>query len=221
MKTAAFIPVKLNNDRFPGKNLKAFDGGKPLLTCILDTALQVKSIDEVYVYCSSESVAEYLPAGVALLKRPQSLDLSATSITEVFSLFTKTVEADIYTLLHATSPFVSAESIESGVQAVLSGAHDSALAVKRHNGFLWRGGRPVNYDVCHIPRTQDMEPFYTETSGFYIFTKELAAQRRRVGNQPFLVEVTDIEAMDIDEAIDFEIANAVFKHIFLKGEQHP
>lgn len=31
MKTIAFVPVKLNNERLPGKNLKKFSDGTPLV----------------------------------------------------------------------------------------------------------------------------------------------------------------------------------------------
>ena len=30
MKVTAFVPMKLNNERLPGKNTKAFTNGKPL-----------------------------------------------------------------------------------------------------------------------------------------------------------------------------------------------
>jgi len=217
MKTVAFIPIKLNNERLPGKNIRRFDNGEPLLTYILSTALHINAIDDIYVYCSSEQILEYLPQGVKFLKRPISLDSFNTSITEVIASFTETISADVYTLLHATSPFISVKSIEAGLQSVQNGVHDSALAVYRHYDFLWRGGVPENYDVHNVPRTQDLEPFYTETSGFFIFTKALAAQKRRVGDRPFLVEVSKIEAIDIDESIDFDIANAILNHILLKG----
>ena len=216
MKTVAFIPIKLNNERLPGKNLKRFDNGDPLITYILNTALKVNLLENVYVYCSSENVRDYLPTGVTFLERPSSLDLSSTSITDVFSAFARAITADVYTLLHATSPFVSTGSIERGLKAVQSSEYDSALAVKRHYDFLWRCGKAVNYDVLNIPRTQDLEPFFTETAGLYIFTKTLAEQRRRIGDKPFLVEVSDIEAIDINEPVDFEIANAVYNHIIIR-----
>ena len=41
MKTVAFVPIKLNNERFPGKNVKPFTGGKPLIAyadAIIETA---------------------------------------------------------------------------------------------------------------------------------------------------------------------------------------
>ena len=217
MKTIAYIPVKLNNERLPGKNTKAFENGEPLLKYIIKTALQADIFDDIYVYCSSEKVVEHIPDGVKFLKRPQVLDSSNVSITEVTATFTHSVKADIYTLLNTTSPFLSSTSIKNGIVAIQKDTHDSALSVKRYNAFLWQGNKPINYDIYNIPRTQDLEPFFVETTGLYVFTKELAMQRRRVGDTPCLIEVSDIESLDIDNPIDFEIANAVFNHIVKKN----
>jgi len=216
MRTVAFIPIKLNSERLPGKNIKCFDNGEPLVVYPLKTALKVEAFDEIYVYCSSEEIIRYLPDGVKFLKRPTSLDLSSTSISEVISMFVQAVDADIYALMHATAPFLHENSIERGVKALKQGEHDSALAVKKHYDFIWKNGKPDNYDVHNIPRTQDLEPFYIETTGLYIFSRELAKLQRRIGDTPYLIEVSDIEAIDINEPADFEIANAIFNHILLK-----
>lgn len=215
MKIVAFVPLKLNNDRLPGKNLKPFDNGKPLLTYILNTALETPMIDEIYVYCSDESVTEFIPEGVKYLTRPSTLDQSTTSITEVISSFTQTVEADIYVLIHATAPFISVQSINAGIQAVQQG-FDSAISVKKQQEFYWIEGKPVNYDIYNIPRIQDLTPIFIETTGMYIFNSVLAKQNRRIGEKPFLVEVSDIEAVDINNPSDWDIANAIFNHIILK-----
>ena len=38
---------------------------------------------------------------------------------------------------------------------------------------------------------------------------------RRIGNNPFIVEVGEIEGIDIDEPEDFIIADAIFNHTIL------
>jgi len=218
MKVVAFVPIKLNNERLPGKNIKSFDNGRPLISYILDTASNCTAIDETYVYCSNDAIIEYIPDRINYLKRPEWLDLSSTSITDVMALFTQAVEADVYVLIHATAPFISSNSIERGVNAIKLGQYDSALSVKKHQDFLWIDGKPVNYNAENIPRIQDIEPFYIETTGMYIFTRQLAVQKRRIGERPYLVDVSDIEAVDINNGADFEIANAVFNYIILKGD---
>ncbi len=212
MKTVAFVPIKLANERLPGKNIKAFTNGNPLITYILDSLLCSSGIDEFYVYCSDESIQEYIPDGIRFLKRDSYYDLSTTSFNEVLVSFAKQVDADIYVLTHATAPFISPFSINMGVQKVKSGRFDSALAVSRFQEFLWQGGRPFNYDMDRIPRTQDLPPLYMETCGLYVYTRELIIEKqRRVGNTPYLIEVSKIEACDINEPIDFLIADAIFQ----------
>ena len=41
---------------------------------------------------------------------------------------------------------------------------------------------------------------------------------RRVGQRPYLVEVSQIEAVDIDEAEDFRIADALYRCGYLPGQ---
>ena len=68
MKVVAVVPMKLNNSRLPGKNTKAFTNGSPLCTYILKTLLNVKLIDEIYVYCSNPAILKYLPKNDWLAK---------------------------------------------------------------------------------------------------------------------------------------------------------
>ena len=213
MKTVAFVPMKTNNERLPNKNTKSLTDGKPLCRYILDTLQTIteqKAVDETYVFCSNSSVMEYAPASIKYLTRDTSLDQSSTGILDVLKSFANTVEADVYVLAHATAPFLKAKSIIQGIEAVKSGEYDSALTVLRQQDFIWKDGKPFNYSLDHIARTQDLEPMYTETTGLYIYTRKLIMEKgRRVGDKPFLIMVDKIEATDINEPIDFEIADAI------------
>ena len=53
MKVALFIPIKLNNQRLPGKNIMDL-AGRPVCDYLFQTVSQLKEIDERYVYCSDE-----------------------------------------------------------------------------------------------------------------------------------------------------------------------
>jgi CMP-N-acetylneuraminic acid synthetase len=214
MKTVAFVPLKLNNERLPDKNIKAFDNGKPLITYILETLLKVRTIDEILVFCSQNSIQKYLPQGVGYLTRSETLDSSSTKINEVIEGFVDKVDADIYILTHATAPFLSAKSISQGIDAVLSGQYDSAFSVQKLQEFLWDTKGPVNYDLTDIPRTQDLPLIYSETTGLYIFTKKLFKEyNRRIGFNPYMIEVSKIESIDINTREDFFIADAVYNKI--------
>lgn len=220
MKTIAFVPMKLNNERLPGKNTKPFTNGKPLCKYILGTLKKVKEIDEIYVYCSDPAILLYLPKGIKFLRRDPALDGSQVKINEVLRAFAEDVPADVYVLAHATAPFVKAETISKGVEAVQSDEFDSALTVFRQQDFFWMDGKPWNYDTKEIPRTQDLKPLYRETTGLYIYESRLIREEnRRIGERPMLLEADWKEAVDINNPEDFVIADAIYNYCMRKGEK--
>ena len=210
MKIVAFVPMKLNSERVKNKNIKEFDNGKPLCSYILNTLKKVKNIDEIYVYCSDEKIKKYIPKGVKYLKRSEKLDGQKVKINEVLKAFANDVDADYYLLTHATAPFISKETIEKGVEVIKEGKYDSVLSVSKIQEFLWKDGKPFNYSLDSIPRTQDLDSLYAETCGLYIYSRDLILkQNRRIGDNPYLLEVSKIEALDIDTEDDFFVSNAV------------
>ncbi len=207
MRIIAVMPIKLKNERCPGKNIRIL-GDKPLLQWELDNLKKTGLCDSINVYCSSEEVISYLPEGVNYIKRPESLDGSTTNFTQIFSMFMKEHNADIYIYAHATAPFISVDTMKSCIEAVKTGKYDSAFCAIKLQDYLWKNGEPLNFDASNIPRTQDLEPIYQETSGVYVFTKEVFEKyNRRIGKNPFIKEVSYKEAVDIDNPEDFELAD--------------
>ena len=209
MKRVAFVPIRLNSQRVEGKNLRLL-GGQPLMTYLLRSLAAAKNIDEVYVYCSNPAIQEYLPEGVRFLMRDERLDSNTTLGEEIYDAFTAEVDADIYILAHATSPFIRTSTIEDAVARVESGEYDSAFSAERVQTFAWWEGKPLNYSLEHVPRTQDLEPVYVETSAFFIFRSEVwRTLHRRIGERPYTAVTDRIESMDIDNPDDFLLAEAI------------
>lgn len=209
MKTIAIMPIKLNNERLPGKNTMEL-AGKPLLQHQLLATQQTGLADEIYVYCSDEAVCPYLPDGVRFLKRPAELDLPTSNFTQIFSSFSSSMPADIYVYVHATAPFISPETITECIEAVQSGEYDSAFCAVKIQDFLWKDGEPLNFDATNVPRSQDLDPIYRETSGVYVFTKDVfEICHRRIGKKPYIKEVSLKEAIDINNPEDFHLAEAM------------
>lgn len=219
MKTVALIPIKLDSKRIPGKNTKPFFDGTPLMHFIQKTCLKTKNIDEVYIYCSDETVKEFILPGVKFIKRPKYLDGDDINANDFIKEFMKMVDADVYVNAHTTSPFAKVATIEECVEKVLSGKYDSAFCAEAIKTFMWKDGKPINFDPNHFPRTQDLPLIYGETSIAYVFTKKsFLMHNRRLGSRPYIKEVGKIEAMDIDYPEDFEICNAIYKEM-IKNER--
>lgn len=209
MTTIAIMPIKMNNERLPGKNTKIL-GSKPLLQYELDNLAKTNLVDEIDVFCSSEEIIEYLPERVTFVKRSKELDLPTSNFTQIFEAFMNEKNADIYVYAHATAPFITVDTMKECIEAVQSGKYDSAFCAIKLQDYLWKDGEPLNFDASNVPRTQDLEPIYQETSGVYVFTKEVFEKyHRRIGKKPFIKEVSFKEAVDIDEADDFELAEVL------------
>lgn len=217
MKVVSLIPIKLNNQRLPGKNTMLLNG-RPTCDYIFETISRIDTIDEKYVYCSDDAIkpfiAPYENNGLKFLKRDTYLDGFQVKGLEIIDYFVKEVDADIYVLTHATQPFTKSSSIRNALDKVISGEYDSAFSAVVLQDYMWMNGRPFNYDVKNIVRTQDLEPIYMETGAFFIFRKEVFTKLgQRIGNNPYIYEIDQFEAVDIDTAEDFEFAKAVAMYL--------
>lgn len=220
MKTVAVIPIKMGSKRVPGKNIKPFFDGTPLMHFIQRACLDAENIDEVYIYCSDDAVVPYVLPGVKYLKRPDYLDGDDKNANDIIREFINVVDADIYVNAHTTSPFAKVSTIEECVDKVKSGEYDSAFCAEPLRTFMWENGTPINFNPDCFPRTQDLPLIYGETSIAYVFTKKsFIMNNRRLGKKPYVKEVSKIEAIDIDYPDDFEIANAIYKEVLLKDER--
>lgn len=213
MKVVSFIPIKLNNERLPGKNTLPL-GNRPMCEYIFETINKVEIIDEKYVYCSSESIKRHIPEGIKFLKRDSYLDGFQVKGLEIIDYFLKDVEADIYVLTHVTQPFTKYSSITEALEKVISGEYDSAFSAKVLQDYCWYRGKPFNYNIKDIVTTQNLEPIYIETGAFYIFTREVFKKyRQRIGVNPYIKVMEQIEAVDIDTADDYEFAKVVLEYL--------
>jgi CMP-N-acetylneuraminic acid synthetase len=213
MKVALFIPIKLNNQLLPGKNTMDLNG-KPLCDYIFNAVKDINIIDEKYVYCSDESIIPYIPDGIKFLKRDKYLDEFQVKGLELIEYFVNDVDADIYIMTHVTQPFTKSSSIITALNKVLNEGFDSAFSTIKIQDYCWYQGKPLNYNMEDMVRTQELEPIYMETGAFFIFKKEVfKTYHRRIGKNPFKFIVDSFEAIDIDTAEDFELAKAIDSYL--------
>ena len=221
MKLAALVPMRHHSQRVPGKNYRLL-AGKPLFHHILETLLAVPEIETVIVDTDSEPVMDgvrrfvstTLNAGfpnVRLIQRPEHLRADDVPMNEILLHDTAQVDADFYLQTHSTNPLLKAETISRGIQTFFANypAKDSLFSVTRLQTRLYdQFGKAINHNPLELIQTQDLPPVYEENSCMYIFTRaNLAAKRHRISDHPLMFEIDASEAWDIDEELDFEIAN--------------
>ena len=211
MKVVAYVPIKLNSIRLPGKNIKTLSDGTPLCKLLFRTLAAVNNIDDKYCFCSDEKIIDYLEPEIQFLRRSEKLDQDSVRCDEIIRSFVDIVDPDIIVLTHVTSPFLSVKTIEDCVDKVVSGKYDSAFTVARVREFLWENGQPLNFDASCTPRSQDLPEIYRETNGVFVFTRDVFEKKnRRVGDMPYLCVIDFPEIIDINEPSDFMVADAVY-----------
>jgi len=217
MKLAALVPMRHHSQRVPGKNYRPL-AGKPLFQHILETLQAVPEIDTVMVDTDSEPVMDgvrRLFPNVKLIQRPEHLRADDVPMNDILLYDTAQVQADFYLQTHSTNPLLKAETISRGIKSFLNDypKYDSLFSVTRlQTRLYWQDGRAINHNPLELLQTQDLPPVYEENSCVYLFTREnMERKKHRIGDKPFMFEIDADEAWDIDEELDFEIADFLMR----------
>jgi len=212
-KIAALIPMRHHSQRVPGKNYRPL-AGKPLYQHIVEILLTAPEVNEILVDTDSPPIIAGLRRDfpqVRVIDRPEHLRADTIPINEILLYDTTRVEADFYFQTHSTNPLLRPGTISNAIQAFLADypTHDSLFSVTRLQTRLYdQHGQALNHDPNILLQTQDLPPVYEENSCMYIFTREnLSRRRNRLGERPLMFEMDAAEAWDIDEELDFAIAD--------------
>ena len=210
-KIAALVPMRHSSERVPGKNYRDLVG-KPLYAHIIGTLLEVPEISQVVVDTDSPVIIAGLRRdfpSVVTLERPEQLRAGTVPMNEILMYDTGMVPADLYLQTHSTNPLLGAKTLSAAIRALLDSypAHDSLFGVTRVQARLWdQLTRPINHNPAILLRTQDLPPVFMENSCVYLFTRQTLEQRRnRIGERPYMFEISPAEAWDIDEESTFRI----------------
>ena len=215
-KIVALVPMRHHSERVPGKNYRPL-AGQPLYHYVVRSLLDSPLISEVVIDTDSPTIRqdaeEYFPE-VRLLERPEHLQAGTVPMNDVLLNDVSQVEADYYLQTHSTNPLLRSETITEAVGQFLENypVYDSLFSVTRLQTRLWDSvARAVNHNPAILLRTQDLPPIYEENSCLYIFTKEtLQLKHNRIGDRPLMFEIERLEAVDIDEELDFRMAEFLY-----------
>ncbi|NJP04124.1 MAG: acylneuraminate cytidylyltransferase family protein [Chloroflexaceae bacterium] len=212
----ALVPMRHQSQRVPGKNYRPL-AGKPLYHHILQKSASLSLISTVVINTDSpviiEGVSRDFPQ-VRLLERPEHLRADTVPTNDILLYDVSQVPADFYLQTHSTNPLLSIATITQAIEQFLDHypIYDSLFSVTRLQTRLWDAlARAVNHNPAMLLRTQDLPPIYEENSCLYLFTRALLERRHnRIGERPLLFTMERHEAWDIDEEIDFRIAEFLY-----------
>lgn len=215
-RIVALVPMRHHSERVQGKNYRPF-ASRPLYHHIVRSLLSCPFVEEVIIDTDSPVImrdASKEFSEVRLIERPEHLRSGETPMNDVLLHDVREVSADYYLQTHSTNPLLRPETISRAIQQFLDDypKYDSLFSVTKLQTRLWDGlARAVNHDPAILLRTQDLPPLYVENSCLYIFTRTTLENRHnRIGERPLMFEIDRVEAWDIDEELDFRVAEFLY-----------
>lgn len=209
----AFIPARSGSKSIPKKNIIDLCG-KPLIQWVIDAAKKSHYIDEIVVSTNSDEIAHTVNAHANIFWRSEETATDTASSESALIEYVKTCdENDLIVFLQATSPLITGQEIDEGIESILNKGYDSALSVVNIKRFYWEDNKQPNYDIANRPRRQDYNGLLIENGAFYIsYTKDIIKTGLRVSGNISLINCNELTFTEIDEPVDLSIVKALIRH---------
>lgn len=219
MKVKALIAARSGSIRVKNKNIRPF-AGSSLLEVKIEQLKRIKNLDGIVVNSNDEKILTIARRmGVEVVERDPYYASNAVSMSEVYKNMAENIDCDVIAYINCTNPLVEDESIEKAIDMFKynNGAFDSINSAHLIKEFLFENNKPINYDLKNQPRSQDLPDIMALNFAFSILSKKTMIDCMNVvGNKPYLYVISQTEATDIDNQIDFDFAEFVFNKNHLK-----
>ncbi len=229
-KVFCLIPARGGSKGVLKKNLRLV-GGKPLVVHSIEQAKDA-GIPRSNIYVSSDSDEILSIAkrhGVVDWHRPEEISgAAATTESAMMNALEGMTDARAMILLQPTSPIRFRGRIEQCMSLYDNGDYDSLLTTQKFYNFCWveRAGPAYpglpdyawccTYNPRGRPRRQDFTPedyIYFENGNIYITDiKVLLEKECRIGDNPYVHVISDLESMQIDTLDELKIVDAILQN---------
>jgi CMP-N-acetylneuraminic acid synthetase len=216
MKLTALIPVRSGSLRVANKNLRPF-AGSSLLEIKIKQLKKVIGIHEICVNSNDPSmlhIAEQL--GVKTVLRDPYYASDTVPMSEVYANMAENIDSDFVLLTHVTNPLAGASTFNRIIDQFknLPKGYDSITTVSDVKEFLYLDGKPLNYDPATKPRSQDLPNIVKLNHVASIVDRKKMIQKKdAMGDAPLFYHLSSLESIDIDNPLDFEIAEFLYLKI--------
>ena len=214
----AMVPVRAGSTRVPNKNTRKF-ADTNLLELKLRVLKKVNGITQIIVSTDCDIAAEIAhDQNVKVQRRSKYFAGSEVTNDQHWLHIAETAPGDIVFLAQVTSPLLKVSSIQNALNTFLDNAsNDSLNSVSVEKKFLWKDMNPINYDINVTPKSQDLPNIVSLNFAITIIYKEIMIKRKNVvGYSPSFFELDKVEALDIDDMIDFKVAELMYQELGIK-----
>ena len=226
MGNLAIIPARGGSKRIPGKNIKDFLG-KPILAYSIETALESKLFDEVMVSTDDAiiaQIAQQYGAQIPFMRSPENSDDFAGTmavINEVIEAYKQLGKSfDYVCCIYPTAPLVELRKLEEGYQLIQTDRFDTVFPIVAFSYPIWRGLKLNESAAAEMvwkenanARSQDLESIYHDAGQWYWINQKNELHSILESSMGTVI-LTEMEVQDIDNEIDWQMAELKYKLIY-------
>ena len=233
MSSIAIIPARGGSKRIPRKNIKSFLN-KPIIAYSIKAAINSKLFDKIMVSTDDTEIAEIAikyGAEVPFLRSKQNADDFATTVDVLLEVFQKYkvlgVEFQKACCIYPTAPFVTSRSLIQAFEKLKKNNFDCVFPVLKYSFPIQRAlkvDRKIGRIEMFFPkfqksRSQDLEDSYHDSGQFYFFNVEAITKKGKLWtDNTGVIEISELEGQDIDNPIDWKIAELKYKMLHEKED---
>ncbi|MFW6009092.1 MAG: acylneuraminate cytidylyltransferase family protein [archaeon] len=224
-KILAIITARAESKGVPMKNVKPLLN-KPLFIWSILAAINSQFVDKIVVSSNCEAVKkQYLKFNknhnnLYWIQRPDEYATDTSKNEEALIHAYKTMkeninfDSDIIINLQPTSPCRLNNLLDKCIEEYCNG-YDSLLTASKDTPFIWQkkhGNWVYNVDkndYCNRKMRQEFnedEFIFHDCGNVYMTNSKVLLQKEcRIGNNPYIYEVSGINGLQIDTAFDFKL----------------
>lgn len=216
MKIKALVAVRSGSVRVKNKNMRPF-AGSTLLEVKLEQLKRIPNLDGIIVNSNDDEMLELASSkGCEVVKRDPYYASNTVSMSDVYKNMAENCDCDVIAYINCTNPLLKdqtiIDAIENYKEFAKNGEFDSLNSAHLIKEFMFKDNLPINYDLRHQPRSQDLPDIAALNFAISIISREKMIECKNVvGYKPNIYVIDEIEATDIDNPIDFEFAEFVYK----------
>lgn len=224
MSNIAIIPARGGSKRIPRKNIKEFCG-ESIIAYSIKAAIASQLFDEIMVSTDDEEIAEIsrqYGASIPFLRSAANANDYATTaavLSEVLDNYAGLNKNFRFACcLYPTAPFITAQKLKNAYQLLVNNNFDTVLTVQSFSFPIQRALYKEKDTISWVnpqhalTRSQDLRKTFHDAGQFYFFNVDtfLATKTLLTANSG-AIEISELEAQDIDNETDWKLAEMKFR----------